>query len=80
FIGHSSPEVLGDYVAGPSHVFPTNRTARFTTGFSLNDFLTRNTVIHLSKATFEQIADSAQHIAHVEALYTHQQSILIRQS
>ncbi|MCO9456667.1 histidinol dehydrogenase, partial [Salmonella enterica subsp. enterica serovar Mbandaka] len=51
-----------------------------TNGLSVNDFLTRNTVIHLSKDTFEQIADSAQHIAHVEALYNHQQSILIRQS
>lgn len=75
FIGHYSPEVIGDYVAGPSHVLPTNRTARFTNGLSVNDFLTRNTVIHLSKDTFEQIADSAQHIAHVEALYNHQQSI-----
>lgn len=59
FIGHYSPEVIGDYVAGPSHVLPTNRTARFTNGLSVNDFLTRNTVIHLSKDTFEQIADSA---------------------
>lgn len=80
FIGHYSPEVIGDYAAGPSHVLPTNRTARFTNGLSVNDFLTRNTVIHLSKDTFDQIADSAQHIAHVEALYNHQQSILIRQS
>lgn len=38
---------------------------------SVNDFLTQNTVIHLSKDTFDQIADSAQHIAHVEALYNH---------
>lgn len=68
FIGHYSPEVIGDYVAGPSHVLPTNRTARFTNGLSVNDFLTRNTVIHLSKDTFEQIADSAQHIAHVGSI------------
>ncbi len=41
FIGHYSPEVIGDYVAGPSHVLPTNRTARFTNGLSVNDdFLT----------------------------------------
>ncbi|RZH90761.1 histidinol dehydrogenase, partial [Staphylococcus aureus] len=60
FIGHYSPEVIGDYVAGPSHLLPTNRTTRFTNGLSVNDFLTRITVIHLSKETFEQIADSAQ--------------------
>ncbi|EHJ07487.1 histidinol dehydrogenase [Staphylococcus simiae] len=79
FIGHYSPEVIGDYVAGPSHVLPTNRTARFTNGLSVNDFLTRHTVINLKQQTFEDIADTAQHIAQVESLYNHQQSILIRQ-
>lgn len=79
FIGHYSPEVIGDYVAGPSHVLPTNQTARFTNGLSVNDFLTRHTVINLTQQTFEDIADDAQHIAQVESLYNHQQSILIRQ-
>lgn len=80
FVGHYSPEVIGDYVAGPSHVLPTNRTARFTNGLSVNDFLVRNTVIQLSKETFKSIADSAQHLAHKEALYNHQQSVLVRRS
>src|SRR5699024_5339574 len=45
FLGHYSPEVIGDYIAGPSHVLPTNQTARFTNGLSVNDFLTRHSVI-----------------------------------
>src|SRR5699024_11308356 len=49
FLGHYSPEVIGDYVAGPSHVLPTNQTARFTNGLSVNDFLTRHSVIDLSQ-------------------------------
>ncbi|MFQ3905586.1 histidinol dehydrogenase [Staphylococcus sp. Mo2-7] len=58
FLGHYSPEVIGDYVAGPSHVLPTNQTARFTNGLSVNDFLTRHSVIDLSESTFEKIEGS----------------------
>ena len=57
FLGHFSPEVIGDYVAGPSHVLPTNQTARFTNGLSVNDFMTRHSVIHLSQK-FNEVAES----------------------
>ncbi|WP_370736897.1 histidinol dehydrogenase [Staphylococcus equorum] len=78
FLGHYSPEVIGDYVAGPSHVLPTNQTARFTNGLSVNDFLTRHSVIDLSESTFETIEGSARKLAHIEQLYNHEQSIEIR--
>ncbi|MGC8172841.1 histidinol dehydrogenase [Staphylococcus sp. IPLA37011] len=78
FLGHYSPEVIGDYVAGPSHVLPTNQTARFTNGLSVNDFLTRHSVIDLSESTFEKIEGSARKLAHIEQLYNHEQSIEIR--
>ncbi|UQW82749.1 histidinol dehydrogenase [Staphylococcus edaphicus] len=78
FLGHYSPEVIGDYVAGPSHVLPTNQTARFTNGLSVNDFLTRHSVIDLSKATFDKVELTARKLAHVEQLYNHEQSIEIR--
>lgn len=78
FLGHYSPEVIGDYVAGPSHVLPTNQTARFTNGLTVNDFMTRNSVIHLSQQTFNRIAHSAEHIAHIESLYNHEKSIQVR--
>ncbi|RBA03042.1 Histidinol dehydrogenase [Staphylococcus arlettae] len=80
FLGHYSPEVIGDYVAGPSHVLPTNQNARFTNGLSVNDFLTRHSVINLSQKTFNDIQQSAKTIAHTEQLYNHEQSITIRTS
>lgn len=78
FLGHYSPEVIGDYVAGPSHVLPTNQTARFTNGLSVNDFLTRHSVIDLSQQTFKNIEQSARKLAHIEHLYNHEQSIEMR--
>lgn len=78
FLGHYSPEVIGDYVAGPSHVLPTNQTARFTNGLSVNDFLTRHSVIDLSESTFEKIEGSARKLAHTEQFFNHEQSIEIR--
>ena len=78
FLGHFSPEVIGDYMAGPSHVLPTNQTARFTNGLSVNDFMTRHSVIHLSQKTFNEVAESAEHIAHIESLFNHEKSIHVR--
>lgn len=78
FLGHYSPEVIGDYVAGPSHVLPTNQTARFSNGLTVNDFMTRNSVIQLTQQTFKEVAHSAEHIAHIESLYNHEKSIQIR--
>lgn len=78
FLGYYSPEVIGDYVAGPSHVLPTNQTARFTNGLSVNDFLTRHSVINLSERSFNQIEDAARTLAHTEALYNHEQSVQVR--
>ncbi|GAA6826601.1 histidinol dehydrogenase [Helicobacter pylori] len=78
FLGYYSPEVIGDYVAGPSHVLPTNQNARFANGLSVNDFLTRHSVINLSQQTFDQIQQSAQTIAHTEQLFNHEQSIKVR--
>lgn len=78
FLGYYSPEVIGDYVAGPSHVLPTNQTARFTNGLSVNDFLTRHSVINLSERSFNQIEGAARTLAHTEALYNHEQSVQVR--
>jgi histidinol dehydrogenase len=78
FLGYYSPEVIGDYVAGPSHVLPTNQNARFANGLSVNDFLTRHSVINLSQQSFNQIQQSAQTIAHTEQLFNHEQSIKVR--
>lgn len=78
FIGEYSPEALGDYVAGPSHVLPTGGTARFSNGLSVNDFLRTNSVIHVEKQTFEDMAPIGMRIASVEDLQAHHDSLKIR--
>ncbi|WP_208559333.1 histidinol dehydrogenase [Marinilactibacillus kalidii] len=78
FIGTYSPEAIGDYVAGPSHVLPTGGNARFSNGLSVNDFLRTNSVIHLSNETFNQMAPSGIRLAKEEALQAHHDSLYFR--
>ena len=78
FEGYYSPEAIGDYAAGPSHVLPTDRTGRFSHGLNVNDFLTSHAVISLEKETFDEIAGPAMTVAKREALDAHYQSLKIR--
>lgn len=78
FEGPYSPEAIGDYAAGPSHVLPTDRTGRFSHGLNVNDFLTSHAVISLEKETFGEIAGPAMTVAKREALDAHYQSLKIR--
>ncbi|WP_416350289.1 histidinol dehydrogenase [Mammaliicoccus lentus] len=78
FLGQYSPEAIGDYSAGPSHVLPTDQTARFSNGLTVNDFLTSHSVIHLDEHAFQKIAPSAIKIADEEGLYQHKKSLEIR--
>ena len=68
FLGHYSPEVIGDYVAGPSHVLPTNQTARFSNGLTVNDFMTRNSVIQLTQKPLKR-SRIQQNTLHILNLY-----------
>lgn len=78
FKGFYAMEAIGDYVAGPSHVLPTGRTARFSHGLTANDFRTSHAVIHTSKATYDAIGPAGQSLAQAEGLDCHAQSIVIR--
>ena len=78
FIGRYAPEAIGDYIAGPSHVLPTQRTARFQHGLSVNDFLTKHTVIHLNASTYQHTYADAARIADDEQLINHKKSLEIR--
>lgn len=78
FLGQYSPEAIGDYAAGPSHVLPTDQTARFSNGLTVNDFLTSHSVIHLDEHTYQEIAPSAIALADEEGLYQHKQSLEVR--
>ena len=78
FLGQFSPEVMGDYVAGPSHVMPTGGTARFSSALSVHQFLRTMPVVGLSPADFRALGPSAVDIAHAEGLSAHAGAIQVR--
>lgn len=75
FLGESSPEVLGDYTAGPSHVMPTGGAARFASPLSILDFLKITSVVSLSEADLARLGPYAASLARAEGLTGHARSI-----
>ena len=75
FLGHWTPEAVGDYVTGPNHVLPTARSARFSSGLSVMDFLKRTTLAKLSRDALLKIGPSAVILANSEGLECHGLSI-----
>ena len=75
FLGESSPEVLGDYTAGPSHVMPTGGAARFASPLSVLDFLKITSVISLSETDLARLGPYAASLARAEGLTGHARSI-----
>jgi histidinol dehydrogenase len=80
FIGPYSPEAVGDYFAGPNHVLPTGRTARFSSALGVYDFIKRTSVIEYSKAEMESAADMIAALAQAEGLDAHARSANIRKT
>ena len=78
FLGEFSPEVMGDYIAGPSHVMPTGGTARFGSALSVHHFLRTMPVVGLSPAEFQRLGQAAVHIANAEGLSGHASAIQVR--
>ena len=78
FLGHDCPEALGDYVAGPNHVLPTGRTARFASGLSVYDFLKRTTWVEANQDALHQIGPAAVALAEAEGLQAHARSVAMR--
>jgi len=78
FVGQSSPETLGDYVAGPSHVLPTGGTARFRSPLGVADFLKLSSVVSLSQRELKQLGPAAATIARAEGLTAHARSVEMR--
>ena len=78
FIGRYTPEAIGDYIAGPSHVLPTTRTARFSSGLSVFDFLKRSSVIGCTEKSFSAICHQAELMADTEGLAAHALSMRLR--
>ena len=78
FLGHHTAEALGDYVAGPNHVLPTSRTARFANPLSVYDFLTRQSTLAVPAGSFRPLADAAITLARCEGLEAHARSLEAR--
>ncbi|MBV9654578.1 MAG: histidinol dehydrogenase, partial [Acetobacteraceae bacterium] len=78
FLGAFCPEAVGDYVAGPNHVLPTGRTARFASGLSVYDFLKRTTWVAADEAALRQVGPAAVRLAEAEGLHAHARSIAMR--
>ncbi len=78
FLGAFCPEALGDYVAGPNHVLPTGRTARFASGLSVFDFLKRTTWVSSDAASLREVGPAAVALAEAEGLQAHARSIALR--
>ena len=75
FLGHWTPEAVGDYVTGPNHVLPTSRSARFSSGLSVMEFLKRTTLAKVSRDALLKIGPSAVTLANSEGLECHGLSI-----
>jgi len=78
FIGRHTPEVIGDYVGGSNHVLPTARSARFSSGLSVLDFVKRTSVLKLGPEQLRQLAPAAIALAKAEGLDAHGRSVAIR--
>ena len=78
FLGRHTPEAVGDYVAGPNHVLPTGRRARFSSGLSVLDFMKRTSFIQLDEAALAAIGPAAIALADAEGLPAHARSIEVR--
>jgi histidinol dehydrogenase len=78
FLGHHTPEAIGDYVGGSNHVLPTARSARYASGLGVLDFMKRTSVLGCDPASLAELAPAARTLATTEGLGAHERSIAIR--
>ena len=78
FLGAHTPEVIGDYVGGSNHVLPTARSAKFSSGLGVIDFMKRTSILKLDRRALDQLGPAAMTLARVEGLDAHRRSVAIR--
>jgi len=78
FLGAHTPEVIGDYVAGSNHVLPTARSARFSSGLGVLDFMKRTSILKLDAGALASLAPAAMTLARAEGLEAHRRSVAVR--
>jgi len=80
FLGHNTPEAIGDYVAGPNHTLPTGGTAKFYSPLGVENFMKKTSIISFSKNAINEIGEACALIANTEGLTAHEQSVRVRLS
>lgn len=78
FVGHFTPEAVGDYIAGPNHVLPTNGTAKFSSGLGVIDFFKRTTIVEFNEKNLFEIGQNVVTLAKSEGLDAHAMSVAMR--
>ncbi|MBQ6555518.1 MAG: histidinol dehydrogenase [Firmicutes bacterium] len=78
FLGHYTPEPLGDYMAGPNHVLPTGGTARFFSPLSIDDYIKKSSIISFSKEALGSLGEDVIKFANAEGLTAHANSVRVR--
>jgi histidinol dehydrogenase len=78
FIGAHTPEAIGDYVAGSNHVLPTARSARFSSGLSVLDFMKRTSLLKCGPKQLRALGDAAIALGQAEGLTAHARSVALR--
>ncbi len=78
FLGHNTPEAIGDYVAGPNHTLPTGGTAKFYSPLGVENFMKKTSIISFSKNAINEIGEECALIANTEGLTAHEQSVRVR--
>jgi histidinol dehydrogenase len=78
FLGHYTPEPIGDYIAGPNHTLPTGGTAKFYSPLSVEHFLKKSSLIMMSEKGIEELGEACALLAHTEGLTAHEASVRIR--
>ena len=78
FLGHNTPEAIGDYVAGPNHTLPTGGTAKFYSPLGVENFMKKSSIISFSKQAINEIGEDCALIANTEGLTAHEQSVRVR--
>ncbi len=78
FLGHYTPEPLGDYMAGPNHVLPTGGTARFFSPLSIDDYIKKSSILYFDRAALEELGEDVIKFAEAEGLTAHANSVKVR--
>jgi len=78
FLGHNTPEAIGDYIAGPNHTLPTGGTAKFYSPLGVENFMKKSSIISFSQNAINEIGEECAIIANTESLTAHEQSVRVR--